>query len=106
MKEIWTDVDVDEGDDANLLGAETLLAGTLGLMTAHAETRCDAERRRLARKVAADLSRLADEPGVSAHFRLVLYTMTAHWRKLEHEYTEVPPHPDSIYTRIGSNSVH
>lgn len=106
MKEIWTDADVDATEGASLLGAETLLADTLGLMTAHAETRCDAERRRLARKVAAGLSRLADEPGVSAHFRLILYTMTAHWRKLEHEYTEVPPHPDSIYTRSVSNSVH
>src|SRR5512138_3750780 len=96
----------DDDDGPGLPGGEALLARTMGLMTAHAETRCDGERRRLARKIADDVARLAEEPGVSAHFRLVLYTMRAHWQHLEYQYTEVPPGPDSIYTRGVSNAIH
>jgi hypothetical protein len=75
-----------EGDDEQRLPcAEAILAGTLGLMTAHAQADRDDQRQRIAEKVELNLAGLAEHPALSLHFRRALSALTAHWQLLERQ---------------------
>lgn len=79
---------VDEPVDAGSDGtdrphsAEALLAGTLALMTGHAEATDAGERRLMAQKISGNLSQLAEHPVLSPHFRTALSALMAHWQAL------------------------
>jgi len=62
--------------------AEALLAGSLALMTGHAQSDCARQRSLMARKVRSNLFFLAQHPGVNAPFRTVLQRMHDHWDQL------------------------
>jgi hypothetical protein len=75
-----------EGDEEHRLPcAEAILAGTLGLMTAHAQADCNDQRQRIAEKVELNLAGLAEHPALSLHFRQALSALTAHWQLLEQQ---------------------
>jgi len=59
--------------------AEALLAGTLALMTGHAQACCDGHREAMGRKIAANLQLLADADGFTGHFRTVVWSLQARW---------------------------
>ncbi len=62
--------------------AEALLAGSLALMTGHAQTDCVRQRGLMARKIRSNLFFLSQHPGVNAPLRTVLQRMHEHWDRL------------------------
>lgn len=59
--------------------AEALLAGTLALMTGHAQACCEDQRARMAQKTADNLALLARHPRLSQGFRRMVANLGAHW---------------------------
>lgn len=72
-------------EEERLPCVEAILAGTLALMTAHAEAACNFQRRRMAEKVELNLVGLSAHPALSLHFRLALSALGAHWQLLEQQ---------------------
>jgi len=73
--------------------AEALLAGTLALMTGHAQACCENHRGLMNRKIVAQLGLLAEHPVLSPAFRTALWNLRTHWQiLLERGH---PPAPDT-----------
>ena len=73
-----------EGDTEYLLTrAEALLAGTLALMTAHAQCDCADRRRVLEGRITGNLTQLAQQPTLRPQFRGALCNLRRHWQRLE-----------------------
>ncbi|MFT3719538.1 hypothetical protein [Pseudorhodoferax sp.] len=66
-------------EEYGLPGAEALLAGTLALMTGHAQACCAGQRALMARKVADNLDALARHAGLSAEFRSMAVGLQRRW---------------------------
>lgn len=62
--------------------SEALVAGTLALMTAHAQAADDEQRLRMAQKIGANLTQLAAHNCMSPQFRMMLGNLVAHWQLL------------------------
>lgn len=62
--------------------AEALLAGTLALMTGHAQSTCAHQQGLMAAKIGANLWVLASHPVLSPNFQAVAERMRAHWTVL------------------------
>lgn len=58
---------------------EAMLAGTLALMTGHAQSACATQRDLMGRKIRSNLFFLGQHPGLSPSFRTVLQRMHQHW---------------------------
>ena len=86
--------------------AEAILAGTLGLMTAHAQAACNLQRQRIARKVEGNLAGLAEHPDLSLHFRLALSALTAHWQLLEHQCASFRERKERSFPQAESSWSH
>jgi hypothetical protein len=63
--------------------AEALVAGTLALMTAHAQATCEDDRAYMARKVLDNFAQLSSHTCISAQFRRVLRVLEEHWQALQ-----------------------
>ena len=59
--------------------AEALLAGTLALMTGHAQACCDSHREAIARKIVVRLQCLGRQPGFTPQFRTMLVNLHGCW---------------------------
>ena len=59
--------------------AEAMLAGTLALMTGHAQSTCATQRDLMGRKIRSNLFFLGQHPGLSPSFRTVAQRMHQHW---------------------------
>lgn len=75
-------MDMKTNEDYRLPSAEAILAGTLALMTGHAQSRCEAQRHCMARKIGTNLCKLAEHPDLSQQFRMVLSNLRNHWQIL------------------------
>jgi len=62
--------------------AEALLAGSLALMTGHAQSNCARQRSLMARKVRSNLFFLCGHPGLTPAFRTVVQRLHDHWEQL------------------------
>ena len=71
---------------------EALLAGTLALMTGHAQSACMHQRGLMAQKIGANLCCLARHPALSANFKAVVERMRVHWAVFAQSIAEAP-HP-------------
>lgn len=71
---------------------EALIAGTLALMTGHAQA-CDLHREAMSRKIAAHLSALMAAEGLSPHFRAMLGKLQLRWGAATNEAA-----PDDMLT--------
>ncbi len=72
----------DDGAGYDMPCAEAMLAGTLALMTGHAENRCPQHRALMAKKVVSNLFFLASHPALSENFRTVAGRIHRHWANL------------------------
>lgn len=63
--------------------AEALLAGTLALMTGHAQACCEAHRQRMAHKIVENLAQLSEHPILTPQFRTALYNLRGHWQQMQ-----------------------
>ena len=70
--------------------AEALLAGTLALMTGHAQSCCDDHRDLMARKVATHLSVLSQHPVLSPGFKSMLFKLQTRWANQKVEQMAAP----------------
>lgn len=68
-----------ENEEHVLPCAEAMLAGTLALMTGHAQSACATQRDLMGRKIRSNLFFLGQHPGLSASFRTVIQRMHQHW---------------------------
>lgn len=59
--------------------AEAMLAGTLALMTGHAQSACANQRDLMGRKIRSNLFFLGQHPALSPSFRKVVHNMHRHW---------------------------
>jgi hypothetical protein len=63
--------------------SEALVAATLALMTAHAQSASGEQRGLLAHKIGANLSQLRAHECLSPQFRMMLGNLCAHWQLLQ-----------------------
>lgn len=74
-----TDIEINADEEYSMPCAEALLAGTLALMTGHAQACCDGHREMIARKIAAQLAQLATHAQLSAEFQTMLWSLRSRW---------------------------
>lgn len=72
----------DDDDGYEMPSAEAMLAGTLALMTGHAESGCGHHKGLMAKKVVSNLFFLSGHPALNPHFRQVVQRMHAHWARI------------------------
>jgi hypothetical protein len=73
------DGDVQADEEYELPCSEALLAGTLALMTGHAQACCGPHRERMAEKAAASLLTLSQHPLMSPGFRSLAWSLHGRW---------------------------
>ena len=66
-------------EEYSLPCAEAVLAGTLALMTGHAQACCSSQRDALGRKIVAGLHQLAHSNQFTPHFRALLGSLQNRW---------------------------
>lgn len=69
------------GRQGGLPPAEALLAGTLALMTGHAQQADEDLRAMMAHKIVSNLHFLAAHPQLSGGFRATLSNLRGHWQQ-------------------------
>ena len=91
----FSDHGVDDSDTAaadaqGLPPAEALLAGTLALMTGHAQACCEGQRALLAKKIIANLFMLSRHPAAPPNFRAIAANLHSLWVRLLKQGPEQP----------------
>jgi hypothetical protein len=71
--------DASVADAQGLPPAEALLAGTLALMTGHAQACCEGQRALMARKIIANLFMLSRHPGAPLNFKAIANNLHPLW---------------------------
>jgi len=71
-----------EDESYDLPCVEAMLAGTMALMTGHAQSACSQQQSLMARKIRSNLFFLAEHPGISPAFRTVVARLHRHWDPL------------------------
>jgi hypothetical protein len=75
--------DTDPHDEEYVMPcAEALLAGTLALMTGHAQSDCARQRMLMAHKICANLGILGQKSDLTPNFRTVVLRLHRHWDAL------------------------
>ncbi len=74
-----TEPELHEDEEHLMPCAEAMLAGTLALMTGHAQSPCATQRDLMGRKIRSNLFFLSQHPGLSTPFRTVIQRMHQHW---------------------------
>lgn len=82
----------DDDDGYEMPSADALLAGTLALMTGHAESACDRHKGLMSKKIVSNLFFLAEHPALNPHFRLVVQRMHGHWARIVDPSHSAAPH--------------
>lgn len=76
------DPEAGTADSPGLPTAEALLAGTLALMTGHAQACCEGQRTLMAKKIVANLFMLSHHPGAPSSFRAIATNLHGLWVRL------------------------
>ena len=66
-------------DEYIMAAADAMLAGTLALLTGHAQCGCAQQRLLMARKIRSNLYLLSQHPAVPPPLRLVVQRLHGHW---------------------------
>ena len=100
-------MDTRNDEEYRLPCAEAILAGTLALMTGHAQSRCDVQRHCMAQKIGSNLGKLAEHPELSQQFRMALSKLRTHWQVLmDQGQAPVPARQDRHLWHAGPATVH
>jgi hypothetical protein len=78
--------------------AEAVLAGTLALMTGHAQCGCKNQKRMMASKISANLAGIDSLTGLSPNFKIVMQRLQAHWERLAATEYSAALHADGMPT--------
>lgn len=74
------------GDEFELPCAEAILAGTLALMTAHAQADCAGQRHVMRARIVSHLGQLAGHSLLSPAFRTALGQLRGQWERLPDQH--------------------
>jgi len=89
-----SDHGIDDSDigaaDAHGLPPAALLAGTLALMTGHAQACCEGQRAQMAKKVIANLFMLSRHSNASPNFKAIAANLHPLWVRLLKQGPEQP----------------
>lgn len=99
-----TDIEMDGDEEYHLPCAEALLAGTLALMTGHAQACCDNNRQLMNAKIISNLSQLAEHALLSPQFRAALRSLRAHWQVMQRQRAAAPSTPDPRVWHAGPST--
>jgi hypothetical protein len=92
------DPDVQRDQAHGLPGAEALLAGSLALMTAFAQSRCDGCRTLIVKKIISNLFMLSQHPVAAPGFKVMAMGLHGNWvqqlQQLQTQGEETPPEAD------------
>ncbi|MDZ4101804.1 MAG: hypothetical protein U1E12_09025 [Hydrogenophaga sp.] len=77
-----TEPELHEDEEHVMPCAEAMLAGTLALMTGHAQSACATQRDLMGRKIRSNLFFMGQHPGLTPNFRTVVQRMHQHWDAL------------------------
>ncbi len=77
-----TDGLLNADSEYTLPSAEAMLAGTLALMTGHAQNSCPNRRMLMALKIRHNLDQLRSQPALTEQFRIVLQRLCHEWGAL------------------------
>lgn len=77
-------------DEYVMAAADAMLAGTLALLTGHAQCTCAGQRGLMARKIRSNLLELAQHPALPAPFRLVVQRLHGHWNGIVQQAESAP----------------
>jgi hypothetical protein len=77
-----TDCSLNADGEYTLPSAEAMLAGTLALMTGHAQNSCPNRRMLMALKIRHNLDQLRGHTGLTEQFRTVLLRLCHEWGAL------------------------
>lgn len=80
-------------DEYIMAAADAMLAGTLALLTGHAQCACAQQRLLMARKIRSNLYLLAQHPALPPPFRLVVQRLHGHWNGIVEQTTVGAPAP-------------
>lgn len=78
-----TDFETTDEEEYQLPCTEALLAGTLALMTGHAQACCDNTRQAMTAKIVGNLSQLSEHPVLTPLFRAALGSLLTHWQAMQ-----------------------
>ncbi|WP_342129300.1 hypothetical protein [Hydrogenophaga sp. OTU3427] len=96
------DADTHADSEYEMPSAEALLAGTLALMTGHAQSACARQRSLMAAKIGSNLLFLASHPILSTSFKAVVERMRPHWAVFAQTHADAPAPP----SRASAESPH
>lgn len=77
-------------DEYIMAAADAMLAGTLALLTGHAQCACAQQRLLMARKIRSNLYLLAQHPALPPPFRLVVQRLHGHWNGIVEQAPRPP----------------
>ena len=80
-----TDIEMIGEEEYHLPCTEALLAGTLALMTGHAQTCYDNHRQLMSAKIVANLLQLDEHSILSLQFRTALRNLRMHWEVMQQQ---------------------
>ncbi|EJL77994.1 hypothetical protein PMI15_04449 [Polaromonas sp. CF318] len=86
-----SDGDSGAADAQGLPPAQALLAGTLALMTGHAQACCEGQRALLAQKIIANLFMLSRHAGAPPDFRAIAANLHPLWVRVLQPGADQPP---------------
>ena len=84
------DTDTGAADAQGLPPAQALLAGTLALMTGHAQACCEGQRALMAKKIIANLFMLSRHPGAPPDFKAIAANLHPLWVRLSQPGPDQP----------------
>jgi hypothetical protein len=101
------DPDIQAASAPGRPSAEALLAGTLALMTGHAQGCCEDHRALMTKKIIANLLMLSSHPEASSGFRAMVAKLHAMWIRLlqqgnVHPLADQPAHRDATLSHHPS----
>lgn len=85
-----------------LPSAEALLAGTLALMTGHAQACSSHTRQRMATKIVSNLSDLTQHPVLSPQFQAAVWNLRKHWEALQAQSAATATDPQTWHAQPSS----
>ena len=77
-----TESELQEDEEHVMPCADAMLAGTLALMTGHAQSACAMQRDLMGRKIRSNLFFLGQHPSLTPTFRTVVQRLHQHWDAL------------------------
>lgn len=99
-----TPIEMDGNEEYHLPCAEALLAGTLALMTGHAQACCASQRQLMSGKIVSNLLQLTGHQVLSPQFRAALSKLRTHWQVMQRQHAAAPAVSDTRLWHVSPST--